>query len=103
MKLFNLFYKPLFTLKRNDKVFIFYKDGLFVSVKVDFFQLNHMRYIDRNTGEAGFIVYNPYRFYASGYEEIPFVAKYRYITVKKKWHYHFALIAEWLRLNFISI
>lgn len=88
-------------LKKGDYIFIYYKNDRssnWYKAIVEYFQLGHMAY--KCTGfesSTYFIPYRPYRFYGSGYRESE-----RYVVIKKRWHYPFAVIAEWIRLNFTN-
>ena len=82
--------KKKFHLKEGDMVFVYWdKYKIETPVKVKGFCSYGM-----HTEELGVIPFTAYRFYGSGYSQTQ-----RFITVKKKWHYKWALIAEWIRLN----
>lgn len=75
-------------LKQGDEVIIYF-DHYEVPTKVKGFYVYGMA-----VEELGVIPFTAYRFYGAGYHQ-----SQRFITVKKKWHYRFAVIAEWVRLN----
>lgn len=77
-----------FKLKQDNEVIVYF-DKYEVLTKVKGFYCYGM-YVDK----LGVVPFNAYRFYGAGYHQ-----SQRFITVKKKWHYKFAVIAEWIRLN----
>ena len=89
----------MFSLKKDDFVIVYY-DGYRTEGTVLYFQVGHMVYRCRDTIMRS-AIYVPYSFYASGYHQVR-SKTFRYIIITKRWHYIFALIAEWVRLNFTN-
>ncbi len=75
-------------LKQGDEVIVYF-DHYEVPTKVKGFYCYGM-YVE----QLGVVPFNAYKFYGAGYNN-----GQRFITVKKKWHYKLAVIAEWIRLN----
>ncbi len=77
-----------FKLKSGDSIIVYF-DKYEVETKVMAFSSYGIL-----TEGLGMIPFTAYGFYGSGYAQL-----HRFVTVKKKWHYKFAVIAEWIRLN----
>lgn len=75
-------------LKTGDNVIIYF-DHYQVPVTVKGFYCYGM-----HVTKLGVVPFKAYSFYGAGYS-----CGQRFITVTKKWHYKFAVMAEWIRLN----
>ena len=82
-----------FSLKQNDRVYVIYPDKSIQYVYVEEFYCYGMKIFNQ-----GVIPFYARSFYSCGYQDSD-----RYFVVKKKWHYHVAVVLDDIRQIYYSI